>query len=579
MDMEAAGERDRPASQQSTDDIRAAYSRVAEVDDPAIFLHLLPEEAARAASARATGPLAGVPFAVKDNIDVAGMPTTAACPAYAYTPSGDSTVVARLRAAGAVPVGKTNLDQFATGLVGVRSPYGVPLNAVDPALVPGGSSSGSAVAVARGIVPFALGTDTAGSGRVPAALNGIVGLKPSLGLLPSTGVVPACRTLDTVSVFAPSVAGAWAVLAAAVGPDPDDAYARNLPLRPPFAPERVRLLVPDAQSRAAVMAPAAIAAFEEALAPLPGLGIEPVEVDFSVFFEVAALLYEGPWVAERHAVVEALLASDPEAILPVTRAVIGKAAAFSATDAFRAAYRLRALAREAEVLMAGAHGLIVPSLPDWPTLEAVAADPVGANSRLGIFTNFVNLLDLCAVTVPAAGGEARRPSSVTVIARAGADGLAAAVADRIHRDVAAVAPPPLPAAPDPVAGELSIAVVGAHMTGLPLNGELTRRGGRFLRESKTAPHYRLHALRGGPPVRPGLVRADGEGAAIALEIWALPEAEVGGFLAGVPWPLVIGTVELCDGTFVKGFLCETAGLAGARDVTRHGGWRAYLAAS
>ena len=359
------------------------------------------------------------------------MPTTAACPG-PYHP----TLPRRFHSSrgaggrGAAPVGKTNLDQFATGLVGVRSPYGVPLNAVDPALVPGGSSSGSAVAVARGIVPFALGTDTAGSGRVPAALNGIVGLKPSLGLLPSTGVVPACRTLDTVSVFAPSVAGAWAVLAAAVGPDPDDAYARNLPLRPPFAPERVRLLVPDAQSRAAVMAPAAIAAFEEALAPLPGLGIEPVEVDFSVFFEVAALLYEGPWVAERHAVVEALLASDPEAILPVTRAVIGKAAAFSATDAFRAAYRLRARAPEAEVLMAGAaqgphRGPRAPKLATSASEAVCGRSPVGApemRADFGIFHQPIvrTLLDLFAAReTPCGGGRGHAPPKATVIARAG----------------------------------------------------------------------------------------------------------------------------------------------------------------
>lgn len=580
MDIEAADDSPRTPARSSDDPagmIRAAYRRLAEADDDAIFIHVAPED--EAAAGAGEGPLAGLPFAVKDNIDVAGMPTTAGCPAYGYTAGTDARVVARLRAAGAVPIGKTNLDQFATGLVGVRSPYGVPRNALEPALVPGGSSSGSAVAVARGIVPFALGTDTAGSGRVPAALNGVVGLKPSLGLVPSTGVVPACRSLDTVSVFAPSVGEAWAVLSACAGFEPADPYSRALPLRSPFAPDKVRLLVPDRATRRRVMAPAADAAFHEAIARAPALGIETVETDFSVFFQVAALLYDGPWVAERHAVVEDLLARDPEAVLPVTRTVIGKATAYSATDAFRAAYRLKALSREAEALMAGAHGLLVPSVPDWPTLAAVAADPVGANSRLGIFTNFVNLLDLAAVTVPAAGGGPDRPSSLTVIVRAGEDGLAAALADRIHRNAARTALPPLPEAPAAGPGELAIAVVGAHMRGLPLNRELTSRGGRFLRATETSPHYRLFALPGGPPSRPGLVRVETDGAAIALEVWALPEASVGAFLSGVPRPLAIGTVELSDGSLVKGFVCETAGLAGARDVTSFGGWRAFLGAT
>ena len=321
-------------------------------------------------------------------------------------------------------------------------------------------------------------------------------------------------------------------------------------------------------------------AFRTAMARIAALGVELVETDFTPFFDVAALLYEGPWVAERYAVVEALLARDPAAINPVVRRIIARGETFSASDAFRAGYTLKALSATVARIMADADGCLVPSVPDCPTLAAVEADPVGVNSRLGAFTNFVNLLDLCAVTVPAAGGSWARPSSVTVLARAGEDGFAAALADRIHRDAAGPdAVPPLPPAPDPVTGEIALAVVGAHMSDLPLNAELTRRGGRFLRTASTAPMYRLHALAGGPPARPGLVRVEAGGAAIALEVWALPESAVGSFLAGVPAPLAIGTVILADGAPVKGFLCEPAGLDGARDVTGFGGWRAFLAAS
>ncbi len=550
--------------------VGAALERLREVDDPAIFLHL-----ADADEVGGDGPLAGLTFAVKDNIDVAGMPTTAGCPAYAYTPDEDATVVARLRAAGAVPVGKTNLDQFATGLVGVRSPYGVPKNALDPALVPGGSSAGSAVAVAHGIVPFALGTDTAGSGRVPAAMNGIVGIKPSLGLLSRRGVVPACKTLDTVSVFANTVGDGYAVLSAAAGHDPGDAFSAEFLVRPPFAPDEVRLGVPDKASRI-FFDPATEAAFDAALELLPGIGIEAVPLDFAPFYAVAELLYHGPWVAERHSVVAHLMRDQPDALLDVIRQVISKAVGQSATDAFVGRYRLAELARSIDEAMAGLAGLVVPSVPFLPSVEEVAADPIGANSRVGTYTNFVNLMGFCAVTVPTGPVSRGVPGSVTVIARGGEDHLAAALGERIH---AAAVPGALVSAPvsDPVAGEFEIVVVGAHMSGLPLNHELTSRGGRYLRSCETAPIYALHALEGGPPKRPGLTRVGAGGAAIKVEVWALPSAAVGSFMAGVPSPLSIGTIALDDGRGAKGFLCEAEGLAGAADVTRFGGWRAYLA--
>jgi allophanate hydrolase len=389
-------------------------------------------------------------------------------------------------------------------------------------------------------------------------------------------VVPACRTLDTVSVFARTLADAHAALSVMAGEDRADPFSRRLALRPPFAPDTVRLGVPDAADR--VFADGAAAqAFAATLDALPALGITPVPVDFAPFHEVAALLYEGPWLAERYTVVADLLARQPDAVHPVTRQVIERAQAFTAADAFRARHRLQALARQVETLMEGLAGLLVPSVPGHPTLDAVATDPVGENARLGTYTNFVNLLDMCAATVPTAPDAAGRPGSVTVIAPEGADHVVAALGERIH---AAFAAPARRIAPhvSPVPGETAIAVVGAHMSGLPLNHELTSRGGRFLRAAATAPAYRLHALAGGPPKRPGLVRVETGGASIALEIWALPDEAVGAFLAGVPAPLAIGTVHLADGGAVKGFLCEAAGLAGAEDVTGHGGWRAYLAA-
>ncbi len=561
--------------------IEASLARLRQAEDPGIFLHVA-EPAQLMAEAEALGaydpsrPLWGIPFAVKDNIDVASMPTTAACPAFAYQPERDAFAVARLRAAGAIPLGKTNLDQFATGLVGTRTPYPVPRNALDPEIVPGGSSSGSAVAVARGIVPFALGTDTAGSGRVPAALNGIVGLKPTLGAVSSTGVVPACRTLDTISVFARGVADAWTVYAAMAGFDAADAYARPIELRPLPAPlPAPRIGVPAAADRQFFGDGLQAASFASTLDQLRARGAEIVELDFAPFYAVARMLYEGAWIAERYTVIEDLLRRDPAAVHPVTLQIVAAAEGLSAADAFRGIYRLAELKRACAPLLASVDLLAVPSIPTFYTVADVAADPIGPNARLGTYTNFVNLLDLCALTLPTAPRADGRPGSLTLIGPAGSDGRLAAEGFRLAADSASAAGLGQVA---PAADELPVAVCGAHMSGLPLNSQLTNLGGRFLRRASTAPCYRLYALAGGPPARPGLVRQVGPGAAIELEVWALPRTAIGSLLAQIPAPLGLGSIELADGTQVAGFVCEAAGLEGASDITEHCGWRGYLRA-
>jgi allophanate hydrolase len=558
-----------------------ALARLERLGDPGIFLHMA-DRAALLAEAEALGvfdpdrPLWGIPFAVKDNIDVAGMPTTAACPAWSYRPDRDAFAVARLRAAGAIPIGKTNLDQFATGLVGTRTPHPVPRNALDPAIVPGGSSSGSAVAVAQGIVPFSLGTDTAGSGRVPAALNGIAGLKPTLGAVSASGVVPACRTLDTISVFARDVADAWRVFEVLARYDAADAYARPVRVPPLPAPlPAPRIGVPDTAGLRFFGDTLQAASFAATLEALRDLGAEIVELDFAPFHAVAAMLYEGAWVAERHSVIEELLGREPEAVHPVTRAIIGKADGLSATDAFRGIYRLAELRRACAPLIASVDMIAVPSIPTFYTLADLAADPVTPNSNLGTYTNFVNLLDLCALTLPVAPRADGRPGSLTLIGPAGTDAQLAAEALRLTAEMTGAA---APLAAGPSADEIALAVCGAHMSGLPLNGQLTALGGRFLRVARTTPAYRLHALAGGPPRRPGLVRVAEDGAQIALEVWALPRAAVGELLVQIPAPLGLGSVALEDGSAVAGFLCEAAGLVGATDITAQGGWRAWLAA-
>ena len=540
----------------------------------------------------ATLPLYGIPFAIKDNIDLAGIPTTAACPDYAYTPHASATVVQRLIDAGAIPVGKTNLDQFATGLVGVRSPYGACRNSIHPDYVSGGSSAGSAVSVALGLASFSLGTDTAGSGRVPAMLNNLVGLKPSCGRLPTTGVIPACRTLDVVSVFALTAGDAATVLSVAEGEDASDAYARSFgPYGHNFGTSsRFRFGVPRAQDLEFHGNPDGPAQFASAVQHLIALGGTPVAVDLTPFRAVATLLYEGPWVAERYQAIRAFIETSPDSLHPVTRAITEKGIAISAPDTFAALYQLKDLQRATRSVWDGIDLLVTPTASTAYKIADVEANPVQLNSNLGHYTNFVNLLDLAAVAVPTGlMGERmdHMPWGVTLVAPAGQDFPLLSLAARIHERALPLvgatphAPHRLPAAvPDATlfpSGQVRVAVCGAHLSGLPLNGQLTQRGARLLGAVRSAPCYKLVALPGGPPKRPGMVRVAEGGGAIDMEIWELPATQFGAFVAGIPAPLGIGTVLLADGSTVQGFVCEHVALSGAEDITHLGGWRAYLA--
>ena len=536
--------------------------------------------AALSAPERAALPLYGLPFAVKDNIDVAGMPTTAACPAYAYTPAASATCVEKLLAAGAMLIGKTNLDQFATGLVGVRSPYGVPRNRLNPAYVPGGSSSGSAVAVSAGLVSFSLGTDTAGSGRVPAGFNNIVGLKPTRGLISCAGVVPACRTLDCVSIFALTADDALAVLRVAAGFDRRDAYSRSAPTGPATRSPAFRFAVPRADQREFFGDVEAAAEYERGIARLKAMGGTAVEFDYAPFLATAKLLYDGPWVAERYAVIRELYASNPDAIHPVTREICKNGLKYSAAATFEAFYRLEELRAATRGVWEETDVLFLPTSGTIYTVEQVEADPIKLNANLGYYTNFVNFLDLSAIAVPSGFRGNGTPMGGTLIAPPFAEGLLTALGAEFH-DRASVPmgateirlPPrqPSPAAASPT---IDVAVVGAHLSGQPLNHQLTGIGGKLARAVCTANAYRLYALPG-EPSRPGLVRVPSGGAAIEAEIWSVPAETFGRFVAGIPAPLGIGRLQLGDGTEVCGFICEPLGVAGARDITEFGGWRAY----
>lgn len=526
-------------------------------------------------------PLYGVPFAIKDNIDAAGWPTTAACPEFAYTPGEDATVVQRLRAAGAILIGKTNLDQFATGLVGTRSPHGAVANTFNADYVSGGSSSGSASVVARGIAAFSLGTDTAGSGRVPAGFNNIVGLKPTKGWLSTAGVVPACRTLDCVSIFALTVADAELVADVAGGFDERDPYSRKMPAGASLPwPRAPKLAIPATLEFFGDTQAATV--FDDAVRALKATGAEVEAIDFAPFNELAALLYQGPWVAERFAAVEDLWKQTPDVINPVVRGIVEQAANYSALDAFKAEYRRAELTRQIHQALAGFDALVVPTSPSIYTIAQLQADPVTLNSRLGVYTNFANLADLSALAVPAGMRADGLPSGITLIGLAWQDRALAQFGRlwQAQRGLPLGATgAPLPAGMDvatPPADTVRVAVVGAHLTGMPLNHQLTSRHAVLVEKTRTADDYRLYALANTTPPKPGLVKSE-SGAPIEVELWDVPVTAFGAFVAEIPAPLGIGTLELEDGRLVKGFICEPRGLDGARDITTFGGWRAYLA--
>lgn len=571
------------------DIIELVFQRIAQVNDPSIFINLF-DKADVLSNGEALGefdsslPLWGIPFVIKDNIDAKGYETTAACPEFAYVAEEDAFVVAELKKAGAILIGKTNLDQFATGLVGVRTPYGAPLNSVDPEIVPGGSSGGSGVAVGHGIVPFSLGTDTAGSGRVPAALNNIVGLKPTLGALSATGVVPACKSIETISIFALTVGDAYTAFRVANSYDAKDTYARHI--------ENTALAIPKSDLKIGIPSKSSIqfmgdkfqeTSFYHSVSLLKEQGYEISEIDFTPLYEIAQMLYYGSWVAERYTVIEELLKTNPDAIYPVTKKIISLAEERSAADAFRGFYKLKELIRSVEPELTTVDVLCVPTIPTFYSVADLEADPVTPNNNFGTYTNFVNLMDMCGIAVPTPKREDGRPGSVTILAEKNEDALVASVATSLEcvgsRNLGATdwhfgeiikLPVSKPATID-------IAVCGAHMSDLPLNKDLTSRGAVFLRNAKSAPDYNFFALAGGPPSRPGMVKcAKGTGGEIDLEIWSMPIEEFGSFMTTIPAPLGIGSVSLVDGRYVNGFICEAAGAEGGEDITHLGSWRQFL---
>jgi allophanate hydrolase len=552
----------------------AAYDAV----QPQIWIsRIAPDDylaAARAVDARiAAGeqlPLAGVPYAAKDNIDVAGFETTAACPAFAYKPEASAGVIERLSAAGAICIGKTNLDQFATGLVGTRSPYGIPRNAYNLAYVSGGSSSGSSVAVAAGLVGFALGTDTAGSGRVPAAFQHLIGYKPSKGRWGTRGLVPACRTLDCITVFTDDVADARLVDEVVAGFDPADPYSRQLANRP-IQPKRIG--VPRLGQRIFFGDPDAEYFYDRAIAKL-GETAQIVEIDIEPLLEAAQLLYGGPWVAERTAAIADLLATNPDAIDPTVREVVAPGTEISAVELWNGMYRLAALKRHADQMWDDVDVLAFPTTGTTYRVAELAAAPIALNSNLGRYTNFVNLLDMAAIAIPAGTRGNGTGFGITLIGPADSDRGLLTLAD----DYLAAAGLPGPPALD-LEGKMQtvkIAVVGAHLKDMPLHWQLTSRDATFLGAFETAPNYRLYAMADSIPPKPALVHSE-DGAAIALEVYELDVAAFGSFVVEVPAPLAIGTVTLSDGSSVKGFVAEPRAMAGAEDITHLGGWRAYIA--
>lgn len=561
--------------------VEAALARIAAYNavQPQIWISRASAEqvlaAARDVDARiAAGeilPLAGVPYAAKDNIDVAGFETTAACPAFAYAPEQSATVTARLAAAGAICVGKTNLDQFATGLVGVRSPYGIPRNAFNRAYVSGGSSSGSAVAVAAGLVPIALGTDTAGSGRVPAAFNHLIGFKPTKGRWSTNGVVPACRSIDCVTVFAHTTADAALVDKVVARFDPADPWSKPLADRT-LVPARIG--VPMRHQRQWFGDAESEYFYDRALDHLTSFA-ELVEIDIAPLQEAAQLLYGGPWVAERTAAMTQILKTNPDAVDPTVRAVVEAGWDKTAVETFQGIYRLAEIKRHADLLWGEIDALAFPTTGTTYRVAELAQAPIALNSNLGAYTNFVNLLDMAALAVPAGTRHNRTGFGITFIGPADTDRALLDLADTYLAKADLAPPPPLDL--EGTMQTVKLAVVGAHLKDMPLHWQLTSREATFVEATHTAPSYRLYAMADSVPPKPALVHSGDDGAAIAVEVYELGVAEFGSFTVEVPAPLAIGTVTLADGTSVKGFVAEPRALTGAEDITHLGGWRAYIA--
>lgn len=574
------------------DVVKIVLERIKKQLDNAIWITRLPENDIIKAAEKLSDqdpkllPLYGLPFAIKDNIDFAGFSTTAACPDYAYIPILSAPVVDVLIAAGAILIGKTNMDQFATGLVGTRSPYGVCSNAFDPKYISGGSSAGSAVAVSAGLVSFSLGTDTAGSGRVPASFNNIVGLKPSRGLISTRGVVPACRTLDCVSIFALNVADASEVLDVVAVFDKEDPFSRKGNFKSEDSSNIIGELsigVPSEDDLKFFGNYDSKYLFAEAINNAVGLGADIKEVDFTPFYEVARLLYEGPWVAERYQAIRNFFDQKPESLLPVIYEIIGGGSRITAADAFAADYRLHELRRIIEPVWHDVDMMLMPTAGTIYTKAEVEENPVQLNSNLGTYTNFMNLLDLCGISVPAGFQENNLPFGVTIAAPAFNDYKIHCFADLLHRRASTGMGAEKWPLPDLKVREsidgadtLILAVCGAHMSGLPLNAELTDREAKLIRTCQSAKKYKFYALEDFIPPRPGMVHSSDEaGFAIDLELWALPITRFGEFLAGIPSPLGIGNIELDDGSVVKGFICESYAVQGARDISKLGSWRKY----
>ena len=566
--------------------------KAGEYTDHNIWIHLLSAEEQAPWLAALDGksvedlPLYGIPFAIKDNIDLAGIPTTAACPGFSHIPQNSAFVVDLLLRAGAIPVGKANLDQFATGLNGTRSPqpWGPCRNSFNKDYISGGSSSGSAVSLALGLVSFSLGTDTAGSGRVPASFNNLVGLKPSLGALSGTGMLPACRTLDTISIFALTASDAQAVLDVAAVYDRNDAYAR--PLRdlvwPPLAVTGTfTVAIPPQEQLEFFGNSDAAALFAEAVQRMKSIGATVIEKDFSPFFDAARLLYHGPWVAERFVAIEELVTNNPQALHPAIRAIVEPAGNISAVDAFKAEYQMAQHRRFANEFFADADFALTPTAGTIYRVEELLNDPIQLNTNLGHYTNFMNLLDCAAVALPVGFLGSGLPWGVTAFTPAGGDRALLRLAGQYLGDNAlplgATGLERTPetfnqsASPDWIA----VVVCGAHLSGYPLNHQLTSRGARLMASTTSSPRYKFYALVDGPPFRPGMVRVEEGGAAIEVEVWAVPADKFGSFVAGIPAPLGIGKVELADGRWVPGFICEPCGIEGARDITALGSWRKF----